>query len=98
MHNDADMSAETSDGRWLTYDQLAALRHHRPVSPLREPEVREMSDPSVVQQNVGRLHVPVHDPGAMERVETAREILGQTGCCGRLERSPAHNRGEAATT
>ena len=27
MHNDADMSAETSDGRWLTYDQLAALRH-----------------------------------------------------------------------
>ena len=26
MHNDADMSAETSDGRWLTYDQLARLR------------------------------------------------------------------------
>jgi len=26
MHNDADVSAETSDGRWLTYDQLAALR------------------------------------------------------------------------
>jgi chromosome segregation ATPase len=28
MHNDADISAETSDadGRWLTYDQLATLR------------------------------------------------------------------------
>ena len=65
--------------------------------PLREPEVRQVDVVGAVgpgarvEQHVGRLHVAVHEPARVGRIERARDLREDADRVGRVQ--PAALRG-----
>ena len=58
-------------------DDLSVTRELGRVGSPRQPEVRECRDTLAVEEHVGRLHVTVHDPAGVERVEPLPELRSE---------------------
>ena len=56
---------------------------------LRQPEVAQVRVPGLVEEHVGRLHVPVDEPARMGSVERVRHLGDDSERARRLERAPS---------